>query len=629
MSAGQLARANLQPSTKQQAKPSPPAISELSAATPSEAFYTKLGFPEFAGKYESFDIPAGYTVKSVVEQPRAETGAYGIGKGDVGAAGLGRVTSLTLQIVFEPVAVPVEELSWSEKLARVGVTPLSSIIGLPSGDMSPEGITRAILKQKPLPTHPFLGVAAVMAPFEATVYSVARLVGQKTPSIPPTALSEAISGGITLATAGKLQATPEAQSLYKELGSKDFGTYMAGTLLGDYLLGMGISKVASVFTKPLTTFVKSRAANWLTQSWEESARANVLWQPSTTERLVMKLTGVTPRELPSSIIGLPTLVEEGSPELASNILDVSGLKGSLGLGAKEYRQLPSLIAGEDLLDFTQAARTVGYGLTEASVDTAREVSQAGVKALAKQALPYTIFQMGRQVSLAQPQGILGFEKYPYRIGYSTKLGFAKQRLPTVADLLKDTRGQMVLGSSPLAQVVFMLPEILPKLSIVPELAARGLSGISLADALGVAGVLGVSSVSQQRESVRQQLKVASASRLKGQAPSSPVADFILGQKSGQRSDQGQAQRYSQMQKQVQKQRAVLIPKGFNVRPPDVARSILGLPLLPSGTDSSGGKGTFSFGRRKKYRSSLWVYPFPSERELAKYILGRKQRRRKR
>jgi hypothetical protein len=590
------------------------------------AFWTGLGFPQYA-RYEPFQIPEGQEVKSVreVEIPLVDPRLYGIRKGDVMATG--EVLSKQLQIELLPKGYKEPVPSLSEQLASFKMVPLAQGIGLgktPSiSDIKGMG---SFLLGKPREAHPLVSAAGILAPFEATAYTVGRLAGLKTPSIPPTALSDAISYGLSYAMTGKGSVSSESARMREELSGTEWGTYQFGSLLGDYLLSKGISKAAQPVVGKVAGLVKGRAAGWLTASYEESAKAAELWQPSLTERLVMKLTGATPRELPTAIIGLPTLIEEGTPDLASNILDVRGLQGTLGLGAKEMKQLPSLIAGEDLLDFTKSLNTVGFGLTSASAETAKEVSEVGVKALAKKALPYVVYQAGRQVSLAEPQGLLGFEKYPYRLqGYSTKLGFAKQRLPSISDLLKDTRAETTLSKLLLEPTETLLPAI----STLPDLAARGLSGMS-ADIFGAGVVLGLAAAPRGKAAVATVARLRREEALKSLSLSKALlgAEEKIGMDVETSTALQQKVALKQRLKTVQLQRTVQL----QVTSTPLSRQILQLPRPPRPRRD---EDLFKKLRKRrpaskgfKTKAQWYEYPIATETEMSRYVLGKSPSRRR-
>lgn len=135
----------------------------------------------------------------------------------------------------------------------IGRTETELIFGIPE---PPKGIAETLLQfetkplisylgLKPLPrtplefvkpketVKPFAGIAGLVAPFEATVYTGGRLLGFKTPDIPPTFIS------------------------FEPQRAMEYGPeYAAGTVLGDVLLSLAIGKGVSKVWQHTPRFIQ-------------------------------------------------------------------------------------------------------------------------------------------------------------------------------------------------------------------------------------------------------------------------------------------------------------------------------------------------------------------------------------
>jgi hypothetical protein len=530
-------------------------------AEASRQFYEKLGYPEYGGKYQPFKIPEGYTVKEVKEDQQG------------------------LQVTFQPIP---EEPSLSERL--LGLLPKGISGNL--GDI----IMGKLVGVKVAPESPLAAPAGVVASGESLVYSIGRLAGFKTPRIPAT-LSGSLVSSVILSGGATLSGKPEliASSELQELGGKG-GSYAAGTVLGDYLIGSIIGKGVEKAVSPIIGRVKGSAAEWLTESYEESVRAGgvavdigggetaqVLWKPSLAEKIVMKITGAKPKELSSAIIGLPTLAE----------------KEALGMS-----NLSKFITGMEAFDWTEAPRTVGLGYTEPIIETAGEATKegimAGVKQVAKEGLPYTVYHAGRQISLAEPQGLLGFEKARYTMGFTGKLGFVKERLPTLSDLLKETKAETTLSKLVFEPSERMLP-VIPELS---DVITRGLPRMA-PEIFGAGSILLPHLLGREIQKPKREAKVKPLKRL----AVGSVAKTVLSQR----------QAPLQIPKQATAQK--LIPKQALAIPfpsPQVPMTTLPIPRLPHLPEGS------SLASAILGRKESWFYkkhPVATGSEVAAHIFS--------
>lgn len=211
-------------------------------------FYEKLGYSKFAGKYPAFTIPEGYQVKAIKEMEK------------------------TLDVTFEPVP---EAKGIAEQMMEFKVTPLLSQLGFRQQPIfTPKGV------QTKYEVSPLGLPAGVIASGETLVYSVARLAGFETPRPPPTVSGGLVSSGIESFTAMQLKRSAELQQAI------EYGPgYAAGTVVGDILIAMGISKGAEVGYRGLKLAVGklkpvvSTTKPYLTKAYQYTIKKHVI-EPS-------------------------------------------------------------------------------------------------------------------------------------------------------------------------------------------------------------------------------------------------------------------------------------------------------------------------------------------------------------
>lgn len=659
----------------------------------SRKFYTDLGYPQYAGVYQPFDIPSGEKVKSL------------------------SVVGDQLQVQLESLTPAPVAKSYSEQLADIKVTPLFQSLGIPSANLmggggSPIDLAKSITGQKQQ-THPFSMLAGLVSPFEALgaeVWDVGSFIvgkGFGSAPIPSTALSEAIGGGIKLATGQKVTASDTAQRMSADLGTEGLSQYEAGSIFGDIFLGYGIGKVAdaigltdlvSKITSPVTSRVteaiQSRASDWLTASYDASVKAggvevgdladtgfdegasvSVPWKPSTLQKAVMAITGATPKELPPSIIGLPTLEEVGAdegvdaalikganmPELFSKggVMDLS--PAPLEIGSSTARQLPSLWAGEDLLDFTTSVHTAGFGLTTPAEDLAENLGEVTAKVPNQDLINELkdlgfgsvldttpketeslnkMIKGGRYFDLTGQGSPLDFGHSPWLVGGKLTLeGDNFTKGISWKDFFKTSEYKSIMkdvgGSSSLPQLLNVPSAILDTggdlakglfSDTLPKLTTGGVT--DLGKALGLGG-LGLSSLGQTPKGQGARLQIAPVTRLKPNVNALNLSATILGTHEDQTSWVAPIDISGTGAKQKPK---IIVSSVLDI--PTVAKSTgypampkLSIPssfLLPSkrSDDSARRSGKSFTGRRRGYKSSLWSIPFPSEKELARYVIGK-------
>jgi len=358
----------------------------------SEAFYTSIGYSQFGGKYAPFLVPEGAKIQDITATPQG------------------------LQVTFK--YLPQTQT----QTAIIGKSPLNV------------GQTVTIQRQ-PLPevipslTGWLLGQSKEAAKYE-------RIMG---PS--PLTSSKRFETLAGFVASGESLINPRTPFV---VSPAFIGGYIFGAVVTGYGIGKAVQPIVQPLTQALVSPVQSKASVWLTKSYEESVRAGELWKPSLTERIVMGVTGTTPKELPRSVIGLPTLIEEAPAKVAtSNRLDVRGLQATLGLGPEEAKQLPSLIAGEDIFEFTNAPRTVGFGYTVPLPEATKTVAAASLETfgLPAPALSSIVAKWFTPIDHGvMPKQELGFSKQPqtYRPAEESALSFSKQygAFPTQSGLLE-------------------------------------------------------------------------------------------------------------------------------------------------------------------------------------------------
>lgn len=540
---------------------------EVMAAKQSQEFYHKIGYLQYAGKYEPFEIPKGYQVKEIKE------------------------TDQGLQVTLEPIpAAP----TLTERLEAFTYTPLLQQLGLPAPIRSPADILGIGKKAEPqhLPDIIIAGVSSLesfvkglgllarkgmelglsdisMQKLGIREYILSKPVEV---SFPPTAAGGVVSSAILSVQKGQLVASPELEAM---MGKSP--EYWAGSILADILLSLAMGKVAEEAISPVVGKIKGSAAKWLTESYEESAMAKELWEPSLAERFIMRITGAKPEALPLQIIGLPKMAEA----------EVLGMEN-----------MPKFITGMEAFEWTEAPKAVGLGVTVPIPEV--EVSKE---------LGFRVFKAGYEISLPPIM-----QELRAASRFSLKMTRGEHITPfatTLKKLLEETKGEVIMGRTPLAQAIFAAPEILPKLFIIPEVAAKALPKMA-PEILGAGSILALHLIPRE---VQKPSKEARAKALQAMEPLSKV---ILSQK------QVLGQTTRQIQKQVQKQ--IQTPRmAFPERqiPTMGFPRLLGLPREEISVSSA------ILGKKK----TAWFYkkhPVPSGREVASHILEGlpKQKRRK-
>jgi len=228
------------------------------------------------------------------------------------------------------------------------------------------------------------------------------------------------------------------------------GPFIGGLVVGTVAIGYGVGKVIEPITQPYQQAIQAKGSAYLTKQYEEAAKSgNVLNWKGIPEKIVERLTGATPKELPPELVGLPTLEEGQSLVPSITKLSPSWAKYDVGM---------------DILDLTNAPRVSGYGLTQAiPVDMGKlaetpawikmgipaetfykAVEQGAIKEEwfkpkpTSEQQPYTMYQGGHAVDISGGQQ-LSFSKLPqtFRPAQTLPLAFTKQvgALPTAAMLL--------------------------------------------------------------------------------------------------------------------------------------------------------------------------------------------------
>jgi len=362
---------------------------------------------------------------------------------------------------------------------------------------------------------------------------------------------------------------------------------VTGYVVGVFLTG----KVAAYVMEPAISTVKLYAAERLTKSYEEAARASELWKPSIAQKVLMKVTGAKPQELPSAIVGFPQMVE----------------KEALGMG-----NVSKFIIGMEAFEWTEAPKTIGFGLTKAAVEeTAKKGITEGLKTVAKEALPYTVYFAGRQVSLAEPTGILGFEKTPYHFGEAGKLHFAKQKLPSLSDLLKETKAETTLTK------VLLEPSetILPALTGIPEAALEGLPRLSAE--IFATSILGLTLIQREVQKPKRETKAMSLA--------AEIIKPIVSPAAAAKAKVKQAPLVKEIAVAIQVLRAAQVPE--MLKP---SKQVTRLSRKRE-EELFRRKTSAIFGKKPKLKMGIWIYPVATESEASRYVLEGlpKQKKRKR
>ncbi len=373
--------------------------------TESKTFYKGIGYPQYGGKYGTFNIPAGYRVLNISEQ--------------------GGNLAVTFEVI--PKAYPKGELGIAIRA--------SEVIG---GALT--GIGQSIVK-------PFLEIGDIAQ------YNIAHPIQALGPELPfyPISLKEqqifkerTDVSVFVLSTAAMIVAPPLiplklAGSIALGLGARTLVASGIGAGVGYYynptLEGAGVGALLGGATY-LGTFAVTRGVTYAVQkslqgSYETSVQAGELWKPSTLQKLGMAVTGAKPNPLPRSFVGLPT-VEEGS--LISAPYEETFIEGGqLATRTVIPSATQKWAGGLDVFDLTNAPRTSGYGYTEPT-PIAPQIPEGGLPLI-------SLSNALRPI----PQGKLSFTKEPqtYRVAEESPLSFSKEygELPTQTGLLEQITRQ--------------------------------------------------------------------------------------------------------------------------------------------------------------------------------------------
>jgi len=231
----------------------------------SLGFYSEIGFPQYGGKYEPFVIPEGNKVESISETSKGLEIIFGFTEEQkqINVLLASRTYAETPSVIGFDVKKPYLS-RWSELKdfgqdianvkANAGTSSLSrTILGLQS--QVPEVVKKYGIVGLGSPT-----AGLVMGTYEVAAFE--RLVNPYAPSL--------VEG----LTSGK--------------GA------LVGTLVGEAALIVIGGKVFSWVAEGTPNPIKVKATSWLSGSYEEAAKAGELWQPTITERLVMRVTGAKP-----------------------------------------------------------------------------------------------------------------------------------------------------------------------------------------------------------------------------------------------------------------------------------------------------------------------------------------------
>ncbi|MDH5647698.1 MAG: hypothetical protein OEZ01_16925, partial [Candidatus Heimdallarchaeota archaeon] len=322
----------------------------------SEWFYTDLGYPEFAGKYSTFDIPKGFKVAQITE------------------------TLEGLQIQFAPLDTTV---SLAETLLGFEITPLFQ-------------------PPSPLPfeqkTQPFAPLFGIVAGFESFTYSAINLAalafGVEPIKIkpPPVLSSGAISSVILSVKSGQLQMSQELKETLSYGPEYAIGTLFADVLIG-YTIGAITAKPIAYVTKKVSSVWRgSRAEMWLIQHSKRYA-----------SYASKQISG-------TQLVSYPQVVtEQGMPVLS-----------------------PGIIAAQDL----------AWGLELTKGTSGVTISKFLTEELTKESLLHFFFRHGA-ISIGYLQQPLAFKKYsdilvPETTEAVTKRAFVGTKLPYIPEVTQTT-----------------------------------------------------------------------------------------------------------------------------------------------------------------------------------------------
>ena len=410
----------------------------------SVKFYSRIGFPQYAGRYEPFAVAKGYEVREIKETPSG------------------------LEVTYIPSFYKEEPKGIAETLASYTTKPLISYFGITPPPQTPIEFVR------PRETvRPFAGVAGLIAPAEALTYSVGRLAGLETPRIPPTIVS--------FAPQKAMEYGPE---------------YAAGTISGDILLSIGFGKVAGKIWQYTPKIIKAP----VTKVAEAVAKP---FRPL-TEPIMSKLEkwALWPHErIASGIVSVPTGKIIPSHEVYGEIWEW-GLtpKTSLLFTEKGFdvsaRELPKwFIRGTAMVPMATrqmevAYKPMPYGYAEPWKRVPSPISGG---------LP-----MPQVTELAKPSMEMGLPYVPKVVGLTSKgltqalgMGLAllpkalpketvKPKLETLPKLEPAIKRRQPTFEEPYEiQKLRLFPRLYPKQrekaipSLMPKLSLRSLSRVSL------------------------------------------------------------------------------------------------------------------------------------------------------
>lgn len=534
---------------------------------------------------------------------------------------------------------------------------LATALGVGTLRVTPSGIAFAA---KAPEVHPLAMPAGIVASVESLVYGVGQLAGLKTPRMPSTLTGGLITSGIESIMKGQLTASEELQKI-----SKMEPAYAAGTIMGDILISYGIGKGVKAGTKAVkgvAGFVYEESGLKYSHALYEAKQTLLgieealpkspiaaLKQSRLAYELSEGVSSLKHKILPTKlmkvpaegIVGLPRLEEEVSLEgvtvIGKGTSKALGTATGIGLTPLEYGKAvyPKIFAGMELLGWTEAPRTAGLGFTvgrevagkvvaktalsEALAETMWIGSAAGEKwAVRAGVIPSpedVIVQPPKQIGQQMIKGgryfeidvtrALGFSKFPYKEATAGKFFFEKEKLPSLRDLLKETKAEARL-SQLLEVPAKMVEPILPKLAMLPETAGK----VTVSELVGISAALGLKPLS--RAGAKPALKISSLSEviLKSEVKAAPVQKV----KGKQASLLKEIVATSQLLKTVSIQRGVFRPP--LLRPPRKREEPL--PRI---------KRAAIFGKKPKKRMAGYLYPVLPEKELPKYLragIGRRQ-----
>jgi hypothetical protein len=274
----------------------------------STVFYKDIGFPQYAGLYAPFAVPSGAKVKTLTEAK-------------------------------EGLAVEFEEVP--QELFRI-----------PQRVLPPKGM--------PLYTPVYAGAIGKPTKLEDILFGMAkdiRAMEQRYPTLPQTK-----GAGFEIAGAFIGGEMPISEFT----GPKLVGYALHTAWLG-YGMGGVISPVISPITSKITGGIQTRVSGWLSKSWEESARAGELWEPSLTQRVAMKVTGAAPKGLSTEIVAFPKMVE--GEVIGSKTLGISE-KWGLRAGVFRPEVYPTKMeAISATWEMAAAPKAAGFGYTYPMAET--------------------------------------------------------------------------------------------------------------------------------------------------------------------------------------------------------------------------------------------------------------------